>query len=146
MYSIKINHNPTSHLTSSYLNKQVVDRVGGPGVRCTLTLLHPADGPKLFFCNSLNWGHKISAPEGEFDGWWIWEAKNTLPESTPQLVSWPDAETCLVSRSKWLHPQVELDGLGFWSIPDRGSEVSPVICAGKARDQLNHDAHDRTNR
>jgi len=84
MFSIKINHNPTSHLTSSYLNKQVVDRVGGPGVRCTLALLHPADGPTLFFCNSLL-GHKVSAPDGEFDGWWIWEAKNTLPESTPQF-------------------------------------------------------------
>jgi hypothetical protein len=84
MYSIKINHNPTSHLTSLYLNKQVVDRVGGPGVRCTLTLLHPAGGPTLFFCKSLL-GHKISAPEGEFDGWWIWEVKITLPESTPQF-------------------------------------------------------------
>jgi hypothetical protein len=68
MFSIKINHNPTSRLTSLFLNKQVVDRVGGPGVRCTLTLLHPADGPTLFFCNSLL-GHKIGAPEGEFDGW-----------------------------------------------------------------------------
>ena len=84
MFSIKINHDPTIHLTSLYLNKQVVDRVGGPGVRCTLALLHPADGPTLFFCNSLL-GHKISAPEGEFDGWWIWEAKNTLPASTPQF-------------------------------------------------------------
>jgi len=24
-------------------------------------------------------------PEGEFDGWWIWEAENTLPESTPEF-------------------------------------------------------------
>jgi len=84
MFSVKINHDPTSRLTSLYLNKQVVDRVGGPAVRCTLTLLHPADGATLYFCNSL-FGSKINAPDGEFDGWWIWQDKNILPEGTPQF-------------------------------------------------------------
>ena len=54
MLSIKIGHDPRSCLTSLYLNKQFVDRLGGPGGRCTLTLLHPTqNGSILFFCNSL---------------------------------------------------------------------------------------------
>ena len=86
MLSIKIGHDPRSRLTSLYLNKQLVDRLGGPGGRCTLTLLHPTqNGSILFFCNSL-FGTKISAPRDRaFDGWWIWQATNALPESTPQF-------------------------------------------------------------
>ena len=86
MLAIKISHDPRRRLTTLYLNKQIVDRLGGPGGRCTLTFLHPTqDGRMLFFCNSLV-GTKISTPRDRaFDGWWIWQAKNTLPESTPQF-------------------------------------------------------------
>jgi hypothetical protein len=85
MLSIKMSHDPTSRMTTLFLNKQVVDRVGGLGIRCSLTLLHPKEnGPTLFFCNSFL-GAKIGVPDGEFDGWWIWQAKNKLPEGTPQF-------------------------------------------------------------
>jgi hypothetical protein len=85
MFSIKISHEASTRVTTLSLNKQVVDRVGGPGVRCTLTLLHPKENvPNLFFCNSLL-GTKIGAPERQFDGWWIWQARDALPESTPRF-------------------------------------------------------------
>jgi hypothetical protein len=85
MFSIKISHEPSSKLITLYLNEQAVNRVGGPGVRCTLTLIHPpVDGPALFFCNSL-FGPKISARHREFDGWWSWRGKSALPASTPEF-------------------------------------------------------------
>jgi hypothetical protein len=95
MFSIKISHEPTSRLTTLYLNEQVVNRVGGPGVRCTLAVLHPpVNGPALFFCNSL-FGPKIRAPHRKFDGWWTWQGENALPEDTPQF-------TGLMPRPAWL--------------------------------------------
>lgn len=85
MFSIKISHAPSRKLMTLYLNAQAVNRVGGPGVRCTLTLIHPpVDGPALFFCNYL-FGPKISARHREFDGWWSWRGKSVLPESTPEF-------------------------------------------------------------
>jgi hypothetical protein len=94
MFSIKISHEPTSRLTTLSLNEQVVNRVGGPGVRCTLALLHPpVNGPALFFCNSL-FGPKIRARHGEFDGWWTWQGENALPECTPQFAG-------LMPRPAW---------------------------------------------
>jgi len=84
MFSIKIDHDPNNKLTTLYLNEQVVSRVGGPGVRCTLAVTHsPVDGPALFFCNSL-FGPKIRR-DREFDGWWIWQGEAALPESAPQF-------------------------------------------------------------
>ena len=94
MFSIKISHEPTSRLTTISLNEQVVYRVGGPGVRCTLALLRPpANGPALFFCNSL-FGPKIRAPNKEFDGWWTWQGEKALPERTPQFAG-------LMPRPAW---------------------------------------------
>src|SRR5262245_51176413 len=86
MLAIKISHDPRSRLTSLYLNKQILDRLGGPGGRCSLTLLHQTqDCPMLVLCNSRGGTTIGTAGDRAFDGWWIWQAKHALPESIPQF-------------------------------------------------------------